>query len=385
MKKILVLNTSYKIKGGEDSNIIEEISFLKNFFEVKYLEYKNEHRLTFIDFIAFFTRNNITSNKLLINTIDKFSPDLVYIHNTWFKANLGIFKILKKYNLPTFIKIHNYRFVCTNFFNINKHIKNELFCFRCNLSKENSLYFNKYFQESFLKSFFVILFSKKYIKILKDGFYKVIVMSNFQKKYLETLGISENNIRIFANPISIQNTIKFNLNSDYIVYCGRISKEKGVLELIENFNKVNLKNTRLLLIGEGPMLESLKNKFNQYKKIIFLGVQPNNVSLEYISRSKGVVTATKMYEVQPKLISEAVAFGIPVLFPNFGGMTELVPLNYPLMFSQFDYLDFREKLNYFNDSEFLNEVNKKLIQFTKDNLDINSQKNNFSKALGINF
>jgi hypothetical protein len=92
-----------------------------------------------------------------------------------------------------------------------------------------------------------------------------------------------------------------------------------------------------------------------------------------------------MYEVQPKLISEAVAFGIPVLFPNFGGMTELVPLNYPLMFSQFDYLDFREKLNYFNDSEFLNEVNKKLIQFTKDNLDINSQKNNFSKALGINF
>ena len=36
MKKILVINTKYKIFGGEDSNIIEELSFKKH-YEVEYL------------------------------------------------------------------------------------------------------------------------------------------------------------------------------------------------------------------------------------------------------------------------------------------------------------------------------------------------------------
>ena len=30
MKKVLVINNKYKIKGGEDSNIIDEINLLKN-------------------------------------------------------------------------------------------------------------------------------------------------------------------------------------------------------------------------------------------------------------------------------------------------------------------------------------------------------------------
>ena len=31
-----------------------------------------------------------------------FKPDIVYIHNTWFKANLGIFDILKKEKVGCF-------------------------------------------------------------------------------------------------------------------------------------------------------------------------------------------------------------------------------------------------------------------------------------------
>lgn len=383
MKRILVLNTSYRIKGGEDSNIIEEINFLKNFFDVKYLEYKNEDRLTLLDLIAFLTSNNVYSNKLLIKTINRFQPDLVYVHNVWFRANLGIFKILKNYNLPTFVKVHNYRFVCTSTFSINKHINTEIFCYKCNLSKDDSKYFNKYFKESFLKSFFVVLFSKKFFKILKDDFYNLIVMSNFQKKYLENLGINEKKIKLFYNPIQKQRTDNYNSNSDFIVYSGRISKEKGVIELIENFQEVNLVNTRLVLIGEGPLLETLRNQFEKNKNIIFLGNLAYSASLDYISKSKGVVTATKMFEVQPKLISEAIAFGIPVLFPNFGGMPELVPPDYPLMFSQFDYLDFRNKLCNFNDSKFLTEVSKNLVNFTKVNFDISKQKKSFLRAIQI--
>ena len=35
--------------------------------------------------------------------IEKFKPDHIYIHNTWFKASLGIFKIIEKYDINLII------------------------------------------------------------------------------------------------------------------------------------------------------------------------------------------------------------------------------------------------------------------------------------------
>ena len=44
MKKVLVINTKYQKYGGEDSNIVEEIKFLKKFYKVDYLNFE-EHYL----------------------------------------------------------------------------------------------------------------------------------------------------------------------------------------------------------------------------------------------------------------------------------------------------------------------------------------------------
>ena len=91
MKKILVINNKYKTFGGEDSNIVDELNFLRNYFVVDYLEFDNSKKISFNDIKAFFTNSNKSSNFELNLAIESFKPDFVYIHNTWFKANLGIF------------------------------------------------------------------------------------------------------------------------------------------------------------------------------------------------------------------------------------------------------------------------------------------------------
>ena len=93
-KKILIINTKYREFGGEDSNILDEIKFLEKYFEVDYLAYDNNEKLKIIDYVSFFTLNNKKSNSLFLEKIKKFNPDLVYVNNTWFKANLGIFDVL---------------------------------------------------------------------------------------------------------------------------------------------------------------------------------------------------------------------------------------------------------------------------------------------------
>ena len=94
MKKVLVINNKYKIKGGEDSNIIDEINLLKNKYTVEFLEFDNSKKMTLTDLISLFTNSNLDSNQKLIKKLKSFNPDAVYVHNLWFVGNLGILKIL---------------------------------------------------------------------------------------------------------------------------------------------------------------------------------------------------------------------------------------------------------------------------------------------------
>ena len=183
MKKILVINTKYKQFGGEDSNIIDELKFLKNYYEVEYLEFDNSVKLSLLDLLAFITSNNKNSNMVLMHKIESFKPDLIYVHNTWFKANIGILKYLVKTKIPTILKIHNFRFECTNYFFAKNHYKKN-FCPRCGNYKTKFQIFNKYYKDSFLRSVFIIIYGKKYYKILKNSPFQIFVLNNFYKKHL---------------------------------------------------------------------------------------------------------------------------------------------------------------------------------------------------------
>ena len=164
MKKILVVHTNYRFLGGEDTAVINEINFLKKYYEVKVIYFKNDISNIFVDFLSFFIRNNINSSKIIEKEIESYKPDLVYIHNTWFKVSLGIFKILDKKNINTLIKLHNFRYRCTQSFLASKHLKNQKICSACGLEKKNIGIFNKYYKDSYIKSFMIIHYGKKYFK-----------------------------------------------------------------------------------------------------------------------------------------------------------------------------------------------------------------------------
>ena len=112
-------------------------------------------------------------------------------------------------------------------------------------------------------------------------------------------------------------------------------------------NEVSLK-----IIGDGPLLSSLKKKYLNNSKFVFLGNTKNDEVLSIMSRSIGVVTATKLYEGQPTLLCEASSLGIPSIFPKTGGINEFFPKNYIYSYNQFDYKDLAEQLEkMINDTE----------------------------------
>ena len=123
MKKILILHNFYRNFGGEDSNIYEEIEFLKQRYEVEFFSATNSKKLKIVDFFTLMLRNNFLLNKKFNKKLNNFNPDFVYIHNTWFSINLGIFNILNKKNINTIVKIHNFRYECSRHFLSKTHLK----------------------------------------------------------------------------------------------------------------------------------------------------------------------------------------------------------------------------------------------------------------------
>jgi glycosyltransferase involved in cell wall biosynthesis len=379
VKKILIVHNFYKEFGGEDSNIYEEIDFLKKKYEILFFYEENKKALNVYDLFSFILRSNIKTNKKFVDTINDFNPDTVYIHNTWFKINLGIFKILKKKKIKGILKIHNFRYKCGKHLTAKKHINPDARCHACGFEKPFLSFFNKYYSESLLKSIFLYFYSLKYIKILKHYPLTLVVLNEFHKRKLISQGINEDKIQVIYNPINFENNISVE-KSLSLVYAGRISKEKGVEEVITSWMNSRVSHFTLYIIGEGNLKTTLEKKYNN-KNLHFLGHLPNEQVLDYIRNAKAVVTATKLYEGQPRLLCEASSLGTVSIYPSFGGMDEFFPKLYKYSFKQFDYQDLERKLNLLNDKIVFEEATKNLKMNILQKLDKESIYSKFSKEL----
>ena len=380
MKKILLINTEYKEYGGEDANIKDELNLLSKYFSVEFINYSNKSN-NLSSILGFISSNNHSSNKILYRKISIFKPDVLYVHNTWFKANLGVFKISKELNLPIIVKIHNYRFDCGRFFLKKNHLREELFCSKCSMRKSDSLYLNKYYKESLIKSLLLTMYSKRYFNIIKNNDIQIACLNNFQKNYLIRLGIDKSKLNILHNPMPINVTKNtFDFDSSYALYAGRIDSSKGVDLLINAWLNSKMKDIRLKIIGEGDLLKFLVNKYRN-EKIEFLGNISNVEAIKEIKNSRAVLTATKMYEGQPRLLAEASSMGIPSIFPNFGGMPEYFPSNYLLSFEQYNYKDLIEKINLLQDKKLLEDTSKLLFEISLEAHSSKIQQENLSKIL----
>lgn len=230
-----------------------------------------------------------------------------------------------------------------------------------------------------MKSIFLYFYSLKYIKILKHYPLTLVVLNEFHKSKLISQGINEDKIKVIYNPINFENNISVE-KSLSLVYAGRISKEKGVEEVITSWMNSRVSHFTLYIIGEGNLKTTLEKKYNN-KNLHFLGHLPNEQVLDYIRNAKAVVTATKLYEGQPRLLCEASSLGTVSIYPSFGGMDEFFPKLYKYSFKQFDYQDLERKLNLLNDKIVFEEATKNLKMNILQKLDKESIYSKFSKEL----
>lgn len=366
MKNIIISHTNYQNYGGEDSNFLEECEILSEKFLVSKLQFSNKEKINFFDIFGFFTNSNFKSNTEFKKILKETKTDLFYVHNLWFKGNLQLLKIAFKKNLQVIIKIHNFRYFCAKSYFSNNHAQKNQICNACGFKGKGNYRFNKYFSNSYLKSFFVIWHTKKMLKLLNKYPIKILLISNQHIDYMNKQVPNSDRLYKIYNPISIPKTLnKYNEKSNYVVYAGRVTQEKGILELINCWELFNKQNIELRILGEVD--SKLRKNINNLKtEIKVFGYLDLDNTLEQISNARSLILPTLLYEGQPRVLCEAAALGIPSIFPNFGSLKEIFSSSYLLKYEQFNNSDFLSKLNLLHDRKIMLDSSEIVLKFSKE-------------------
>ena len=243
-------------------------------------------------------------------------PDVVNVHNLYpFISPAALFEC-KKAGVPIVMTVHNFRLICpTGLF-----MRNGRPCEQC-LEKGNEWGCVRYnCEHSLLKSVgyaarnAVARLSKAYSECV-DNF---ACITDFQRNKLIEAGFHKERVIVIPNALGAPDRYQ-KIRGQYVAYCGRLSKEKGVdmiLEVARRHPEIEFRFAGVLRDNE--QLGTLP------PNVSLMGYLRGNELVRFYKNAVFFVMASRWYEGFPMSILEAAQYGKPTIGPNHGGFTEII-------------------------------------------------------------
>ncbi len=368
--KILMIDKFYFVKGGAERYFFELSDILRaNGHEVIPFSMKHEENFD-TEYEKYFV-NNIEYNldgvfrkaassfkifgRMVYSTeakrkieklINATKPDIAHLHMIDHQISPSILDVFDKYGIPVLQTVHQYKLVCPNYRLYNMY-KKEI-CEKC----LNGHYFHpvleKCHKDSRLAGLMIGLEMTihKRLKIY-DKIDLFHVPSFFMGEKLKQAGVDGGKIKHLFYTINLDNYPANFSSEDYIIYYGRLAKEKGILTLLQAMTEV--KSIDLLVVGDGPQREELESFVREHhlENVKFLGVKGGKELNSLVANSKFVVIPSEWYDNSPLVIYESCSMGKPVIGAKMGGIPELIDDNKTgLLFEAGDSKELAEKMNY---------------------------------------
>jgi glycosyltransferase involved in cell wall biosynthesis len=333
--KILQINKYLYKSGGAETYMFELSKILESHgHEVFYWGTKDERNLTelnlfeenLVNNVDYYTNSiaqrikhglnliySLEAKEKIRNEIQRVRPDIVHIHNFNFQLTPAILSEIKSFNIPIVHTIHDSQLACP--YHRLYSYKKEAVCTDCLNSNFLHAIKNRCFDNSLLKSTLGAAESIIHHSINSyDYIDKFISPSVFFKDIVQTRIKKE----IEVLPYCIEDVPSFfsNKKAEYFLYFGRLSAEKGLKQLYEIFDKINLP---LVVVGAGEVIPD-GNKEN----ISYLGPKYGNDLYKLIGHAKYSIINSKWWDNNPLAVYESLQLGTPVICPDHSGFRELI-------------------------------------------------------------
>ncbi len=348
--KVLVIHTSYKYKGGEDTVVAEEIKLLQNAgVQVELLEFNNyENALLKLLQLPFNLQSYFTTKKKLAD----FEPDIVHIHNLHFGGSASIIYAIKRSKIPFVNTLHNFRLLCPS--GILFH-NGQIFLDSLHQNFPWKAVCLGVYKGSKLITFWLSLSLYIHNKLgtWKNCNQYIVLSEHARQLFLNSkLDLAVNQLIIKPNFCSVP-TLPMQRRETSFLYVGRLSEEKGLMLLLSVFSSCRHK---IKIAGDGPLKDEVIRCSTQYPNIEFLGILNKTEVFTLLQSCTALVFPSIWFEGMPLTIIEAFACGTPVISSKLGAMETMIVSGYNgLHFEARNESDFKKQLDNWSN---LNEEQK---------------------------
>lgn len=337
--KILLVNKFHYLKGGSEKYYFELGNLLiKNGHEVAYFSMKDDRNIDtgcleyFVDQIDFATAPKSKAfdviyskqnAKLMETAINEFKPDIIHLNNFQRQLSASIVKIANKHQIPLVYTAHDLQAICPAIVMLDN--ENNL-CDKCINQKFINCIKGNCCKGSKMKSIlgavegYYYQYNNIYEKI--DA---IITPSHFFNKKMVENGFNKVKIHTKHNFLLDINQYDVKINNDgYFLYIGRISREKGIFDLLD---AMKLNDSKLIIGGAGPEVDNMLmiiKENNLQDRVEYVGFLNQEDVIKYVSNCTALIVPSTWYENCPYSVLEAIAIGKPIIGSKIGGIPELV-------------------------------------------------------------
>lgn len=232
--------------------------------------------------------------------LEAFRPDIVHVHNLF--PNWG-HQWLAEWKTPIVATLHNFRVVCA----AGSLFRDGAECRQCVDCGSHRAVRNSCYRDSPIASIPLAIATRggapKNELVRRADL--LISLSSRSNQIHESIGVPQAKLRIVPNFVA--DLAEHSERGKRWLYIGRLSAEKGLLELAESWPA----DVGLDVVGSGPLAEELKRI--SPKSISFHGVVSQNQIPYLLAGAAGLIFPSRWAEGSPLSYIEALASARPVI------------------------------------------------------------------------
>ncbi len=347
--RILQVNNYHYLRGGSEKMYLETAALLEEkgheiqYFSVrdkqsiptKYDKYFVEppnynNKLSNIivkikDFVRFLY--SCQSSRNLDKLLHDKKPDVAHLHIFYGRLTSSILKVFRKHKVPVVMTVHEYRMLCPVYV---MYDNDGNVCNKCARGNYIHCIIKKCNQNSFMYSLVSAIECK-----FRDLFYNYIEYIDrfiMVSKFIEMIHcknhpeIKNKSSQIYNFVTSVENNDNTSVtkSDSYYLYYGRLSREKGILGLIETWKE--FPQLDLKIVGSGPLLNEICCfiKSNNISNVEIIGYKSGAELTKIIKKAKYTIVPSEWYESFGLTIAESYMCSTPVIGADIGAIPELV-------------------------------------------------------------
>ena len=321
--RIVTAHNYYREHGGEDRVYEDESELLESRGnEVTRFTRRNSD-FSGLDTIkvAAGTAWNRGAASELETLVKATNAEVVHFHNWLPQISLGAFYAARRAGAAVVQTLHNYRYTCAN----ATFYRDDAVCEDC-LTRTVGwpAVVHGCYRNSRPGSFVVAasLAAHRAIGTYDRVVDAIIAPSQFTRSKLAAAGLSQD--RSFVKPNFLDpDPGPGEGDGAYAVYAGRLSSEKGILNLLDGWRQLR-SPIELRIAGAGPLQDEVQRAADDLPGVEYVGFLRIEDVLAMVGNARFSVLPSLTYEVSPKTVVESFARGTPVIGSRRGAVAELI-------------------------------------------------------------